>query len=405
MDRSSPHFYARIAISFMVSWVMVCSAADGPSDGCDLVDGGPKRHRDVGPDSSRLLGYEFAKYLFEFRHDNSTSHYYQSVGVNGQSIQLHYRAYRRSGSRRAIVIAPGFATPETKYIYFVEKIWRIDPNTDIFVLDLRSQGRSESTIPGNGAKLTDSLSLLHVDSFNDYTLDFLKFFNSEFPKDHYNEVVLYGASLGGSAATWAVINAPELQQIISRVVLVAPGYTLPRSRLKVGPVSFNPNFLGGLLQTLIAARVVSDHGGLPFQPSRYVYHPDMLDIGAGQGPLGTNPVFDWTYYYLLGFEIERGEPFPGLIERTVPTPRTILEMLRAYKVMRSKIWNSVSTPFTVFTSEREAIVDNAAAQEICKNLPSCSLNEVKGQKHEMWTSCKDEVSVVYDTLKGTNRTE
>lgn len=123
---------------------------------------------------------------------------------------LHCEIYNRYDARRAVIIVHGYTECAEK---FRELMWYfIQSGFSVFSMDLRGHGRSVREV--------EDLSVTHVEHFSDYLSDLEEFMEKiVYPRTIGQKLCLFGHSMGGAVAAFALIEHPEW---FSRAVLNAP---------------------------------------------------------------------------------------------------------------------------------------------------------------------------------------
>jgi len=135
---------------------------------------------------------------------------------------MHCEIYNRLDAKKAVVIVHGYTESAEKYR---ELTWYlIHGGFSVFAMDLRGHGRSVREV--------EDLSVTHVDRFSDYLRDLEQFMEKIVaPRAAGQKLCLFGHSMGGAVAAFALIEHPEW---FSRAVLNAPmiaAVTKPLPRL------------------------------------------------------------------------------------------------------------------------------------------------------------------------------
>ena len=124
--------------------------------------------------------------------------------------KLHTEIYNRYDARKAVVIVHGYTESAEK---FRELTWYFIQNGfSVFAMDQRGHGKSVREV--------EDLSVTHVDHFSDYLRDLGEFMEKiVFPRTKGQKLCVFGHSMGGAVAAFALIEHPEW---FSRAVLNAP---------------------------------------------------------------------------------------------------------------------------------------------------------------------------------------
>jgi len=123
---------------------------------------------------------------------------------------LHCEIYNRYDARKAVVIVHGYTECAEK---FRELAWYFVSNGfSVFAMDQRGHGKSVREV--------EDLSVTHVEQFGDYLRDLEEFMEKiVYPRTRGQKLCLFGHSMGGAVAAFALIEHPEW---FSRAVLNAP---------------------------------------------------------------------------------------------------------------------------------------------------------------------------------------
>jgi len=164
---------------------------------------------------------------------------------------LHCEVYNRFDAKRAVVIVHGYTECAEK---FRELAWYFIQNGfSVFSMDQRGHGRSVREV--------EDLSVTHVNRFSDYLCDLEAFMEKVVaPRAVGQKLCLFGHSMGGAVAAFALIEHPEW---FSRAVLNAPmiaPITKPLPRLAAKAM--------GDLYCLMGKGKERAFVGKPFDPAR-----------------------------------------------------------------------------------------------------------------------------------------
>ncbi|MBQ2990291.1 MAG: alpha/beta hydrolase [Clostridia bacterium] len=176
---------------------------------------------------------------------------------------LHCEIYNRYDAKRAVVIVHGYTESAEK---FRELVWYfIHSGFSVFSYDQRGHGRSVRGVADT--------SITHVDRFDDYLRDLEQFVESVVrPRMGDAPLYLYGHSMGGAVAAFALIRHPDW---FARAVLNAPMIApvtkpLPRKAAKA---------LGALYAALGKGRERA-FVGKPFDPAREKFDTSCMTSRA-----------------------------------------------------------------------------------------------------------------------------
>ena len=164
---------------------------------------------------------------------------------------LHCEIYNRYDARKAVVIVHGYTECAEK---FRELAWYfVQSGFSVFAMDQRGHGKSVREV--------EDLSVTHVDRFSDYLRDLEEFMDKIVkPRTHGQKLCLFGHSMGGAVAAFALIEHPEW---FSRAVLNAPmiaPITRPLPRLGAWAM--------GQMYCLMGKGKERAFVGKPFDPAR-----------------------------------------------------------------------------------------------------------------------------------------
>ena len=217
--------------------------------------------------------------------------------------------------------------------------------------DWRGQGRSQ--------RLLDDSVKSHVESFEQFALDFETVFKEIVMQDCSPPYYVLAHSTGG-AVLLSVVQ--KYQTNLERVVLSAPF-------VDFGKVGFPPWLIGvisisfcavGLGRTTTSSSENSPYLGLPFEkntltsdPERYERYSKVLseapDLKVG------SPTYSWV--------------------------RAAHNTLAEFK--RADFGSTLQLPFLIVTAGADLVVSIKAAKELSQKLPVAKYLEIEGSKHEL----------------------
>ena len=176
---------------------------------------------------------------------------------------LHCEVYNRYDAKKAVVILHGYTECAEKYR---ELMWYfLQSGYSVFAMDHRGHGKSVREI--------EDTSITHVDRFSDYLRDLEEFMDKIVaPRAAGQKLCLYGHSMGGAVAAFALIEHPEW---FSRAVLNAP---------MIAPVTAPlPRPLAHLMGIVLCALGKGKERafvGKPFDPEREKFETSLITSRA-----------------------------------------------------------------------------------------------------------------------------
>ena len=176
---------------------------------------------------------------------------------------LHCEIYNRYDAKKAVVIVHGYTECAEK---FRELVWYFIQNGfSVFAMDQRGHGKSVREV--------EDYSITHVEHFSDYIRDLEEFMDKIVePRTHGQKLCLFGHSMGGAIAAFALIEHPEW---FSRAVLNAPmiaPITRPLPRLAAKAM--------GELYCLMGKGRERAFVGKPFDPAREKFETSYMTSRA-----------------------------------------------------------------------------------------------------------------------------
>ncbi len=176
---------------------------------------------------------------------------------------LHAEVYNRYDARRAVVLLHGYTESAEK---FRELTWYlVSAGYSVFAMDHRGHGRSVREV--------DDASVTHVGRFADYLHDLEAFMETVvFPRMGGGTLCLYGHSMGGALAAFALIEHPDW---FARAVLNAP-MIAPVTR----PLPRRAAWLMGAAFCLLGKGKARAFVGKPFDPAREKFETSHMTSRA-----------------------------------------------------------------------------------------------------------------------------
>ncbi|MBQ7887379.1 MAG: alpha/beta fold hydrolase [Clostridia bacterium] len=266
---------------------------------------------------------------------------------------LHCEVYNRYDARRAVVIVHGYTECAEK---FRELTWYfVQSGFSVFAMDQRGHGKSVREV--------EDLSVTHVEHFSDYLRDLEEFMEKiVHPRTSGQKLCLFGHSMGGAVAAFALIEHPEW---FSRAVLNAPmiaPITKPLPRLAAKAM--------GDMYCLLGKGRERAFVGKPFDPAREKFDTSHMTSRAR---------FD--YYQakrVAREELHNCSPTYGWIREAAGVTEPLLHRAQMIRV-----------PVMLLQAMQDSIVGLAEQERFIKKVPDGKLVRFDA-KHELYSS-HDEV--------------
>jgi len=286
-------------------------------------------------------------------------------------LKVAYSLLRRTGSKRVIILVPGFTESPDKYHELMSDFWAEGFN--VAALNLRGMGSSERYPRPDKMEAALHVQTVHVSNFSDYVRDLEHFVdnvvNVEFPD---NEKFIFAHSTGGLVAAHYLAENPKSG--IKAAVLNSPLFGL-------GTTWFQQFILS-------TGRILFD-GQWPPVPAQMVYDPSVAQFADEQD---TNHEFRWSLYNAFL------RKHPELVQ-AVPSRRWLAEVEGATtKSGMSAVAKKISVPMEIHRGTKDTFVDTKAHQAFVKSNPSIKLVTYKDAYHSVWNGT-DYVVALSDTLK------
>lgn len=129
-------------------------------------------------------------------------------------------SHSESNPSRALIVSPGRDVPLRNFAELFYDLTSEPYNFDdlsFYVLDHRGQGDSGKVDPSRDNKISD------VKKFDDYVLDFEKFYTYVAAENKHSMYIVLGESMGGLVASLAMLKNPSAFQA---AILSSPMYAL-----------------------------------------------------------------------------------------------------------------------------------------------------------------------------------
>ncbi len=275
------------------------------------------------------------------------------------SCRLHYEYFLCENARGSVVIVHGLSEFTKKFYEFT--YYLLNQGYNVFMYDQRCHGLSD--------RLTDNLTLLHVDRFSDYIKDLNQFINEiVIPNSNGSDLYIYSHSMGGVVAELylaaypekikkAVLSAPMFEPIVAAVPTHIARWSVSAGRLFLGgkkkfPLSseFNPDVV--YKKTHDSSR------------ARFEYNLNMRR---------ENPMYQTTP---MSF---------GWVHGSLTVRKAALS---------SKTISRIKTPILLLSAENDRVVNNEPQLLFARHCPTCTFVNIKGANHALLTSDYDTMNEV-----------
>ena len=266
---------------------------------------------------------------------------------------LHCEIYNRYDARRAVVIVHGYTECAEK---FRELAWYfIQSGFSVFSMDLRGHGKSVREV--------EDLSVTHVEHFSDYLHDLEEFMEKIVsPRTIGQKLCLFGHSMGGAVAAFALIEHPEW---FSRAVLNAP---------MIAPITKPLPRLGAVAMghMMCAAGKGKERAfvGKPFDPAREKYETSHMTSRA-------------RFEYYQKKRVAREE-----LHNCSPTNAWVREAAGVTEALLHRA-QMIRVPVMLCQAIQDSIVELGDQDKFIKKVPDGKLVKFDA-KHELYSS-HDEV--------------
>lgn len=270
---------------------------------------------------------------------------------DSKGYDIHYNVYKLENANKAIVISHGFCECIEKY----------DEIIYIFLKAGYSVYMMEHIGHGYSHRLVKELDMVHIEDYRMYIDDFMQFVN-EFVKPNEEHLNVFGHSMGGMIATYAIEENPNT---FEKAVITSPMY-----KMQIKPM---PETIAFFIASLACA----------FGKNR--------KFSLGQHGFTGMPEFEKSCYlskerYMFFFKkrlendryIANGGSYCWVREAFKAT-RTILK--------RNKI-SQIQTPILLFSADMDKLVDIKAHKKFKKLVPQAEYVYVENSKHEIFNANK-----------------
>ncbi len=267
--------------------------------------------------------------------------------------EMHFARFQADDAHGVLVICHGFTESCEKFheltYYFLLS------GFTVYIPEHRGHGLSYR-------KLADT-TLTHIDRFEEYVRDFDRFNQTVVAAEGDQPRILFAHSMGGAVAALYLEQHPGFFQ---KAVLSSP-MVVPSS--------------GGIplifAKTLVAVlRLFGQSEKRAFISQEYPGHEEFEDACSDSRPR-------FEHYEAL-------KSATKTLQNYSPTYGWVGESLRVKNmILRHHAPEKVTIPVKLYIAENDTIVDRKPQEQLAAALPNCSMELIKGSKHEIYGSTDD----------------
>ncbi len=275
---------------------------------------------------------------------------------------LHAEVYNRFDARRAVVISHGYTESAEK---FRELAWYfISAGYSVFAMDHRGHGKSVREV--------EDLSVTHVGKFSDYLRDLEEFMERiVYPRMGDGKLFLYGHSMGGAVAAFALIEHPTwFARAVLNAPMIAPITGMPRAAAKAMCAAY----------CAMGKEKERAFVGKPFDAAREKFDTSHMTSEAR-----------FNYYWRKRAErpeLQNCSPTYGWLREAVGVTDPLLKRAGAIRV-----------PVLLCQAEMDTIVSLPAQDAFIAKAPEGRIKRYPA-KHELYSSADDVLSAYLDDVIG-----
>lgn len=292
--------------------------------------------------------------------EDKLSSYMHSGSLNAfDGCRLHYEYFLCENARASVVIVHGLSEFTKKFYEFT--YYLLNQGYNVFIYDQRCHGLS--------SRLTDNITLLHVDRFSDYVADLNQFINEiVIPASDGADLYIYSHSMGGVIASLYLAKYPEK---IKKAVLSAPMFepivaSVPTNIARWG-VRVGKTFCGGKKKFPLSSE---------FNPD--VTYKKTYDASRAR--------------FEHNLKMRRENP---MYQTTPMSFGWVIGSLTVRKAALSgKTISRIKTPILLLSAELDRVVNNEPQLLFARRCQTCNFVSIKGANHALLTSDFDTMTEV-----------
>ncbi len=276
--------------------------------------------------------------------------------------KLFYEIYRCSEAKGSIVISHGFCEFTQKYEEVI--LMFAAAGFDVYIFDYRGHGHSERKV--------EDLSMVHVDSYEEYVEDLHSVVTQTALKDSKEKpLYLYAHSMGGAIAALYLEKYP---QVFKKAVLTSP-------MLEVDSGAHWNGFVWLLMLLKKAAKkdrtYVQGHG-------RFTGKKEFEKSGCTS---------ENCYDHIFKKRLEDKE-----YQMNGASCGWVLASLRAVRALQRNA-EKVTTPALLFQAGRETMVKPGGQFAFAKKAKQVELIEIKESRHEIYNALDSVKEPYYEKIE------
>lgn len=286
----------------------------------------------------------FAQRITPFWQQQVTQNRFTGQG----DVLVHYAYCIPADAHASVVISSGRIESLLKYQEVIYDLYH--QGFAVFILDHRGQGLS--------GRMRDNPHLGFVNHFDEYVADMQHFLSHVVIPNQQGELNLLCHSMGSAIGALTLLSLPD---VFSRVVFCAPMFGIRPAM---------PAWLASTLITVNRAYNALIPGASGYFFGQRDYHEE---------PFATNRLTGSEARYQLFRELYAQQPE---IRLGGVTPEWLAAASAAMWQIEQHA-SELTLPVTVFSAERDGVVDNQRQQRVVSHMPDANWVSVAGAKHEI----------------------
>ena len=284
-----------------------------------------------------------------------------SITVN-DGMELSYEFYKTENAQKSVVIVHGFSEFTKK---FSEMCWYfLNAGYNVFLYDQRGHGMSGREV--------DSLSLGHVNSYDDYALDLEAFIDRVVkPNADGTDIYIYSHSMGGMVALLYLMKRSDA---VKKAVLSSP-------MIRPGTKGM-PAFM---------LKAIVKHDGLKYGwDNKFRF---AAEFDPHHEHLGKHDECFSRFKHNLDCRIANGR-----YQNSSSTNRWMYESLSVHKKLLDRdMLSKISCKVMIVNAQKDRVVRRSAQKKLAK-LANFRYVSIKGAKHSIFVSSSQILNEYYRTI-------